>query len=386
MANTAKVLYRGPAPQDAPLATWTTRQLAQTRTWFGPAFGAGVFVLVGQTSNVALTSPDGVNWTARTLPTSSGWTDVIFAGGQFVAISNSTAAATSPDGITWTARTNGGGALAWVQVAYGNGTYVAVQASGSSAGIATSPDGITWTSRVLPNAATYATIAYGNGQFVVPQPNSSNVYTSPDGTTWTTRSMGATAAWGQVAFGNGVHVAVVNGSTVTAYSTNGGVSWTAGAQPVAGARVSFANGYFFAMSTAGAATSIDGINWTSRTLPVYVASSSVAYGNSITVANAGATGVSYVLTTKMGGTGTVLYTTPVATTAVVTDVYVSNPSGTAGVFALFYDGVAVTGDMTLSTFSAIQLTNPQVLQANRSVSAYCSVGGASVHVCGVEIA
>ena len=51
-------------------------------------------------SDVAATSPDGITWTARTLPSSSPWISVTYANGIFVAVSGgttaSTAAATSP--------------------------------------------------------------------------------------------------------------------------------------------------------------------------------------------------------------------------------------------------------------------------------------------------
>ena len=74
----------------------------------GVCYGAGLFVadVVGTSSNV-YTSPDGITWTARTMPSSAVWR-VAFGNGAFVACSPSTTkTAYSANGITWSA----GGAL-----------------------------------------------------------------------------------------------------------------------------------------------------------------------------------------------------------------------------------------------------------------------------------
>ena len=109
-----------------------------------------LFVAVATLNSVAATSPDGITWTARVLPSSTTWFSVSFGNGGFVAVSGgnavSTIAATSPDGITWTARTLPV-STTWTPVTYGNGIFVIVAKNTNIA--ATSPDGITWTARVL---------------------------------------------------------------------------------------------------------------------------------------------------------------------------------------------------------------------------------------------
>jgi hypothetical protein len=51
-------------------------------------------VAVAYNGTVAATSLDGVNWTARTLPTSAEWAAVTYGNGVFVAVTHSSAAAT----------------------------------------------------------------------------------------------------------------------------------------------------------------------------------------------------------------------------------------------------------------------------------------------------
>src|SRR5204863_226960 len=108
-------------------------------------YANGIFVTIANGSSLAATSPDGLTWTQRTMPSSSQWNSVIYGNGLFVAIAGgpSTTAATSPDGITWTARTLPS-SQQWNSVAYGNGTFVTLvggdtKAAWSSASIAPPP-------------------------------------------------------------------------------------------------------------------------------------------------------------------------------------------------------------------------------------------------------
>jgi hypothetical protein len=63
--------------------------------WRGVAYGGGVFVAVSP-SNVAATSPDGITWTQRTLPSTQTWQAVAYGDGTFVVVSEGDVAATSP--------------------------------------------------------------------------------------------------------------------------------------------------------------------------------------------------------------------------------------------------------------------------------------------------
>jgi hypothetical protein len=59
------------------------------------AYGNGLFVAVGSRGAI-LTSPDGVNWTAQTSPTSDDLSAVTYGNGTFVAVGYSGTIVTSP--------------------------------------------------------------------------------------------------------------------------------------------------------------------------------------------------------------------------------------------------------------------------------------------------
>jgi hypothetical protein len=72
-----------------------------------------------------LTSPDGVNWTARASGTSNWLNGVTYGNGLFVAVGGGGAILTSPDGVNWTRRASGTSNFL-NGVTYGNGLFVAV--------------------------------------------------------------------------------------------------------------------------------------------------------------------------------------------------------------------------------------------------------------------
>src|ERR1700704_4271996 len=109
-----------------PNLTWTTRNLPAVSGWGDVAFGNSVYVAVSSTANIAATSPDGITWTQRTLPTSSsgGWVGIAFGNGVFCAIGAGNSGATSPDGITWTAHTLPVIFPGLSSIAFGNGIFL----------------------------------------------------------------------------------------------------------------------------------------------------------------------------------------------------------------------------------------------------------------------
>ena len=76
--------------------TWTASasQLPSSQTWTRVSYGHGLFLAVASGTDVCATSPDGINWTARTMPSSSNWISAIFgnisSNPKWVAISNTT--------------------------------------------------------------------------------------------------------------------------------------------------------------------------------------------------------------------------------------------------------------------------------------------------------
>ena len=214
-------------------------------------FGNGLFVGVGfaNVSGVptafAASSPDGINWTARTPAANNWWQAVAYGNGLFVAVAKSGASnriMTSPDGITWTAR-NSGINPDFSGVAYGAGIWVAV-ANGSTGGTTfTSYDGITWDEQATSFAAN--TIIYADGKFTV-----GNNY-SEDGINWNSNSIPFTPQ--AITYGNGYFVAVTDfGTNRIAYSTNA-INWVAipAASNATFESVTFGKDIFVAGATSG---------------------------------------------------------------------------------------------------------------------------------------
>jgi hypothetical protein len=163
-----------------------------------------------------MTSPNGVTWTTVVPPVKSSWRGLTFGNGKFVSVAASASSAsnavmTSTDGSTWTTQT---GAVnnSWYSVVYGNGLFVAVSITGTNNRVMTSPDGITWTSRTSAADNQWYDVTFGNGTFVaVAQTGTGNrVMTSTNGINWSTETSAADINWRGVAFGNYTFVAVAN--------------------------------------------------------------------------------------------------------------------------------------------------------------------------------
>ena len=142
------------------------------------AFGDGKFVLMlGGTAAApqgsSAISTDGQAWTAYSLPSevqTVAWSDITYGDGKFVAVGNWQSAATSQmiysfDGITWLTG-SGAGSVSYVSVVYADNKFVA-GASGVG-GTAWSTDGITWNAEgtTITQSNGWRALAYGDGKFV----------------------------------------------------------------------------------------------------------------------------------------------------------------------------------------------------------------------------
>lgn len=241
------------------------------------------------TISITVLTNIALSWTRRTnLPSSISWRSVAFGNGVFVTVAaSSSTAATSPDGITWTARTLPSSAN-WQSVTFGNGVFVAVSAGGSTVA-ATSPDGgITWIQRTLPTPAEWQSVTFGNGVFTaVADGPSTAAATSPDGINWTARTLPSSAQWSSVAFGNGVFVAVAAGPSNVAATSPDGINWSARTLQSSALwrSVTFGDGVFVAFAFGGntVARSLDGNTWTGSTIGS-ANWQAVTFGNGIFVA------------------------------------------------------------------------------------------------------
>ena len=291
--------------------TWNARTVPNAQSWQSVAYGNGLFVAVavnGSTSQQIMTSPDGVNWTARTSPYASAqWTSITYGNGLFVAVSQTNGyIMTSPDGVNWTGRISPN-IVQWSSVAYGSGVFVAVANTGStSTDIMTSPDAVNWTARTSPTATAlqWQSVTYGNGTFVaVAQTGTTatDIMTSTNGVTWTSQTSPNAQQWRSVTYGNGLFVAVAqDGTTATDIMTSSnGTTWTAQTSPNAQSwqSVTYGNGLFVAVAYNGATTSqqvmisLNGTIWTAQSSANLLQWTAVTYANStfVAVANNGTT-------------------------------------------------------------------------------------------------
>jgi hypothetical protein len=148
--------------------------------------------LAGVAGTSIWSSPDGITWTMRTMPTVS--TNIpyglAFGNGVFVATTNGLTTgnvATSTDGITWVARS--GGTVGHRATAFipSSGLFLSTSAT-TGAAYMTSPDGITWTVRSASSltpvndivSAGAFVMAYTAGNHIL----TPAIWTNTDTTTW----------------------------------------------------------------------------------------------------------------------------------------------------------------------------------------------------------
>jgi hypothetical protein len=120
------------------------------------AYGNGRFVAIASgTRTVTYSIDNGVTWRTQGagLPSSQSWSKISYGQGLFIAVATgTTAAATSPDGINWTAVTMPGSSTNWRGLVHGNANNVPLWAaiSGTSGSIAASINtGATTTGRMI---------------------------------------------------------------------------------------------------------------------------------------------------------------------------------------------------------------------------------------------
>lgn len=213
-------------------------------------------------------SDDGFNWTIKDLSVSQSilLTAIAYGNNTFVAVNAGTSAAYSTDGINWSITNTLSYGSRW-SIAFGNNKFVTV--SGNSQTATYSTDGINWTDSTLPSSANWISVAYGNGKFVAVARESNKAAYSTDGITWTAGTMPSSGWWTSVTYGNGKFVAIGLGG-IAAYSTDG-INWIGTNAPNYNfSFVIYGNTNFVAYtndSNNKAAYSTDGINWIEISLP-----------------------------------------------------------------------------------------------------------------------
>jgi prepilin-type N-terminal cleavage/methylation domain-containing protein len=295
--------------------------------WNSVAYGAGLFVAVGAANGYkVMTSPDGINWTARAVSLGSTWNDVEYLNGYFYAVGNSVSPTImrSSDGISWNTVYSGGSGT-WNQkaVAYGNSNVLSVGTYNATIQYFLYYNGSSWNQRNNPLGWGSSTndVVFGNGYFVVVGGSSGSSATSSDGVSWRANNGNVGVASGNVTYGNGIFVAAGSDSIKT--STDA-ITWTTRTViSNSWQDVKFDNNQFVAVAnpaytnaTLGTwvATSPNGIDWTTRNLAYDLPWQSVAAGNGkvVALANRGADNT-VKISSDNGDTWTQLTGVPVGT-------------------------------------------------------------------------
>jgi hypothetical protein len=84
-------------------------------------------------------------------------------------------------------------------------------------------------------------------------------------------------------------------------------------------------------------------------------------------------------------TATVLYTVPASTTAVVTNIVVTNTAGTSATFTLGLNSTNLATTVTVPSNDSTVLDIKQVLDATQTITGGASATTINFHISGVEI-
>jgi hypothetical protein len=83
---------------------------------------------------------------------------------------------------------------------------------------------------------------------------------------------------------------------------------------------------------------------------------------------------------------TTLYTVPSSTSAVITNIVISNTASTAATFDLLLDDVALADNVSVAGNSITAIDLKQVLAQNKTIKGLASATTVTFHISGVEIA
>lgn len=85
-------------------------------------------------------------------------------------------------------------------------------------------------------------------------------------------------------------------------------------------------------------------------------------------------------------TATTLYTVPASTTAVVTNIVVTNTSSSSGTYTLALDDVSIATTVTIGGLDSVVIDMKQVLSTTKTIKGGASATSINFHISGVEIA
>jgi hypothetical protein len=254
--------------------TWLPGTLT-SRAWSKPVWNGTVYCVVANGTNISATSADGgFTWTehAGVLPSTAAWGALVWNGAVFFCLElggTSTKGASSPDGVVWTARTLP--SAVW-SAATTNGTILAIVGPNKSA--TSTNNGSSW-SAAAPAIIFFAVSCIGARYIGI---SLSRLYSSTDGLAWTSRYVINNTLDFQfmgINTFNNIAVATIYSGTFTKVlilRSVDGLAWaiTATITPVTPMSHLDKNGQQFILTLNAGSTaygSTDGIAWPPITLP-----------------------------------------------------------------------------------------------------------------------
>ncbi len=321
----------------------------------GLIYAGGRFVAVGQTTDPVTrtvgapvwTSTDGLAWTrANPAANFANLNDVAYGQGRYVAVGDSSRVFTSTDGVAWT-QSAFNVTTTLSAVAAGPAAFVAAS---TGAAIYSSADGATWTQRATNLGGAFRAAAYGAGRFVVVG-DGGRIQQSADGAAWTAATSGVTSALQAVIYVEELGF-VATGDAGTILLSTDGIAWTAQESGVSDSLTAVASTPLGLVASGGSngtlLTSLDGANWTVAALPANRILRGLAASPSAIVA-AGDQGTVLTFGLRDSTPPPVIAVQPIAQTvaaggAVTLAVEARNAAG--AVYQWFRDGQAVPGANT----------------------------------------
>lgn len=253
--------------------TWTNVAAEGKFSDFFAASGVGNSgLLVGRGGEIFVSNDGHAGWRRATRGTAESRQAIIYAGGRFVCVGQTTdpvtrTAATpvlfSANGITWTRAANNtaftANNVSLTSIAYGQQTYVTVSGAGR---IYSSADANTWSQRTNPIATGFQAVAAGPSNFVAAGAGG-GIISSADGAVWIARQSGSTNTLRGATYGKGRYVIVGDSGTVV--TSTDGTSWAAADSGVTASllAVGYWDAYgFIAVGNNGTMiNSVDGVVW-----------------------------------------------------------------------------------------------------------------------------
>jgi hypothetical protein len=259
----------------------------------GVGHGGYFVALPSASGNTVNYSEDANSWTSvTTLPVSTTWTSI--AGGRLTATET---AGNFVTGRSYTITLTGD--TPWLTIGSSSivaGTTFVATGAGSFGTIA---------GTAKPNAARIIAIAGGSGI-------DDTAFSEDGGATWTAGgNLPSTGSWSDVGYGAGKWMAVRSGSNAAAITSDGGVTWTATVSNLPSSTtwtsVAYGGGYWVAIASGGSAVAYsddDGTTWSSGTGLSSSDWTSITYGNNRFVAVSNTTGTKAAISIDGGATWT----------------------------------------------------------------------------------